>query len=349
MCKDFLSRLQFSRLCARLGGLCIAMSHYHHLIFDLFSLKFHFPFLLGLTMNNCTKTFIKRPGNCFSLFLSQEKNVENILVTVIYACLIPLIIGANLLLIIGIIKTKRNRFTSSKILFLALFLSDMTLGAVQLPLEIYLIWKSANPTCLEIDLSDFLIVFPISMSGNILCVIPIDRYIHVGHNRHHEQIVTKRLLAIIITLMILISFAWAASITLFYVNFVVFTLTAFQGTIFVLGFSFNVAVLINVRLQTKNSSAQHTTLNANLTKTISLIATIILISFIPLVVHLNVIEYVFANGTDVHSVVRVMKNLRWTMIPCQINAVLNSVIYFTRNSRMKRYYYNLLNFKNNKE
>ena len=77
----------------------------------------------------------------FLVFSLQRKNAENISVTAIYACLIPLIIMANLLSIIGIIKRKKNEFTSSQILFLALFLNDMTLGAVQLLLEIYLIWK----------------------------------------------------------------------------------------------------------------------------------------------------------------------------------------------------------------
>ena len=300
-------------------------------------------------MNNTTRRFVKRPGRCFSFFLSQEKNAENISVTAIYACLIPLIIIANLLSIIGIIKTKKNKFTSSQILFLALFLSDMTLGGVQLPLEIYLIWKSGKPSCLEIDISQFLIVFPIAMSGNILCVIPIDRYIHVAHSRRYEQIVTNKILKITIILMVLVSCAWAASTAFFYVNFVFFILTACEGAVFVVGVLFNIAILLNVKSQTKNSSAPHTALNANLTKTISLIVGIMLITYIPLTVHLNVIQYVFRNWTNLTSIIRIVKNLRWSMIPSQLNAMLNSVIFITRNSRMKNYYYNLLNCRNNKE
>ena len=115
------------------------------------------------------------------------------------------------------------------------------------------------------------------------------------------------------------------------------------------GVLFNIAVLINVRLRKKNSPAQHTILNANLTKTISSNLAITLISFISLIVDINIIEYVFTDWTDMHSIIRVMKNLRWTMIQSQLNAVLNSIIYATRNSRMKRYYYNLLNCRNNKE
>lgn len=137
-------------------------------------------------MNNITENFVSKPGKYVSLFLSQEKNLKNISVTAVYACLIPSIIMANLFSIIGIFKTKKNKYASSRILFLALFLSDLTIGAIQLPLEIYLIWKSGSPTCLEIDLSQFVTIFPIAMSGNILCIIPINRYIHVVHSTRHE-------------------------------------------------------------------------------------------------------------------------------------------------------------------
>ena len=47
----------------------------------------------------------------------EDGYVKNTLLAVIYASIIPLIIGANLLLISGIIKTKRDKFTSSQILF----------------------------------------------------------------------------------------------------------------------------------------------------------------------------------------------------------------------------------------
>ena len=225
----------------------------------------------------------------------------------------------------------------------------MTIGAVQLPLEIYLIWKSDSPTCLEINLSQILLILTITMSGNILCVIPIDRYIHVAHSRNHQQIVTNKILAISITIMVLISFTWAVSTTLFYKNSVFFVFVACEVMIFILGVWFNVGILINVRSRTKNSTAQHTTLNSNLTRTISLIVAIMLISYVPLLVHLSITQYATRNWTNFDSTIKVVKNVRWTMIPSQLSAVLNSVIYVSRNSRMKRYYCNLLNCKNNEE
>ena len=292
-------------------------------------------------MNNTTK--------CFSFFRSQQKDVEKTSVTALYACLSPTIVCVNLLSIIGIIKTKRNKFTSSQILFLALFFSDMTIGAVQLPLEIYLIWKSGSPTCVEINLSQILLILTIAVSGNILCVIPIDRYIHVAHRRRHERIVTNKILAITITLVILIAFTCAVSTNLFYESYIFFTLVTCEGIIFILGVWLNVGILKNVRVRTENSIAQHSTVNATLTKTISLIVAMMLIAYVPLIVHISIIQYAIRNWTNFHSTMKVVKSVRWTMIPSQLNAVFNSVIYVIRSSRIKRYYYNFLNCKNNKE
>ena len=133
-----------------------------------------------------------------------------------------------------------------------------------------------------------------------------------------------------------------------FVNFVDFALTAFKEQYSYVKL-FNKVVLMNVRIRTKNSLAQWRTLNSNFTKTISLILSDMLISFIPLTMHLNIIKYVFRNGTTLHSIIRVLKYLRWTMMPSQLNAVLNSIIYLKRSRSMKRYHYYFLNCKNNKE
>ena len=46
--------------------------------------------------------------------------------TAVYGSLIPLFIGANFLLIIGLIKTKTSKFNLSQILSSTLFESDLT-------------------------------------------------------------------------------------------------------------------------------------------------------------------------------------------------------------------------------
>lgn len=120
-------------------------------------------------------------------------------------------------------------------------------------------------------------------------------------------------------------------------NFVFLVLTVCEGVIIILGVWFNIAILINVKLRTKNSTTRQTALNTNLTKTILMIVTVKLIAYIPLIAHLNVMQYVLRNWTNLHSITKVI-SLRWAMIPSQLNAVINSVIYFTRNSRMKSYF-----------
>ena len=100
---------------------------------------------LGFIMNDTTRTSDNGFPQCIVLFRTNDTNVKNITLTIIYGTLIPSIIGVNLLLIVGITKTKRNKFTSSQILFLTLFLNDLTFGVVQLPIQVYLLWKPREP------------------------------------------------------------------------------------------------------------------------------------------------------------------------------------------------------------
>lgn len=148
-------------------------------------------------MNNTTQ--------CFSLYRTEDGYVRDTTLAVIYVIVIPLIIGANLLLIIGIIKTKRNKFTSSQVLFLTLFLTDLTVAVVQLPMLLYIGWKPNSSTCLEIQIGFFAYIFPVCMSFTILDAISLDRYIYIVHNRLHKKVVTNKSLAVIIILAILVS------------------------------------------------------------------------------------------------------------------------------------------------
>ena len=283
-------------------------------------------------MNNTTK---KLP---FSLLHAESPDARIIILTAIHASLIPLIISANLLLIFGIIKTKRNNFTSSQILFLTLFLSDLTFGLVQLPLQIYVNWNSFDATYFEIG--SFFLILPICLSGTILSMISIDRYIIVVHNKYYRRLVTNKLLSVTIALAILVSVIWATGVVLdtlrterFFTAMLVYT-----GAVLAIGVVFNVALLKNVKQKTKNSSI-HQALDSSLTKTVSLILATLVAAYMPLMIVLTItscglIDYI---------------PFIFTLIPTQVNAVLNSVIYFARNSRIRRYYYKLFNAINKRK
>ena len=303
-------------------------------------------------MNNKTEEFVHRFTKCTLLFHTKGANVKNKILTVIYASLIPVIIGANLLLIFGIIKTRRNKLNSSQVLFLTLFVSDLTFGVVQIPSKIYLLWKSSAPTCFEIQLNSFSMTFPICMSGTLLCVISIDRYINIVHNRYYKRIVTKKSLTITITLVTLISFMWGTFDAQFMAESdtrklakMFIALSAYAGTVLGLGIIFNVALLKNVKRKTQNSSMEQR-IESKLTKTIALIVGLMVTAYIPAIIAINIAAYAFINSTAKQFIQKSSGNFLWILIPSQTNAVLNSVIYLARNSRMKRYYCKLLNCGN---
>ena len=300
---------------------------------------------LDLAMNN---TQLQCKFRQKVLLYFQEDPKLQILLTVLYSCLIPLIICANLLLIIGIIKVKRNKFTSSQILFLMLFLSDLIIGVVQLPFLIYLLWKTSDLTCFEAQLRTFCTSFPIIMSGTLLCAISVDRYISVVSNQYYKRIVTKKSFQVAIAFMILISLTWALFETLYQGKVDVKTkakgyivVTTYFVASTVVGVAFNIALLRNVKTTRKNFRRQQI-LELRLTKTIVMITLFMIAAYLPLMATLNIAANGFTSSKD-KSFTRKSANVLFSTIPCQINAVFNSIIYLSRSSRMKRYYYKLFN------
>ena len=293
-------------------------------------------------MNNTT---------CIFLYRTKHASIRNLL-TSVYVNLIPLIIGANLLLIIGLIKTKRGKLTSSQILFSTLFVSDLPFGVVQIPTKIYLLWKSSEPTCFEVQLSAFSMSFPLVMSFNLLCVISIERYIYVVHNGFYARTVRKKLLAIVIVCLILISFMWAAidahlraKLDIIKLAKTYIALSVYATTMLAIGIVFNVALLRNVKQKTQKSSVQHT-LDSSLTKTIGLIIGVMVAAYLPVIIAGNIAAYAYISSADKFYIKKRGSALLWALMPSQFNAVLNSVIYLTRNSRMRRYYFKFFNCRN---
>ena len=274
-------------------------------------------------MNNTTK---KLP---LSLLHAEGADARTIIITIIHASLIPLIISANLLLIFGLMKTRRNNFTPSQILFLTLFLSDLTFGLVQLPFQIYVNLNFYEAAYFEIIAGSFFLALPICLPGTILSVISIDRYIIVVHNKYYRRIVTNKSLSVTIALAILVSVIWATLKLTVKIERLYIAMSAYIGAIIAIGVVFNVTLLKNVKQKTKNSSIQQA-LDSSLTKTVSLILATLVAAYMPLMIAITLsISIVF--------------HFPFTLLPSQVNAVLNSVIYFARSSRIKRYYYKLFN------
>ena len=300
-------------------------------------------------MNNATLTFQYQKPPCVMAPPFTDSYVTNQVIIAVYATLIPLIITINLLSINGIIKTKRNRFSSSQILFLILFASDMIFGALQLPVGIYIFWKKNRLTCFELQLNVFSRVFPIIMSFSLLCVISIDRYINVVYNSYYKRIVTKKLLPVKIVLVIVTSFIWATFEPLFLVGvdkvevgkgYIV--LATYCEALMVINITINVALLTNAKKQIKKSTTRQS-IGIRLTKTIAIIVSTFVSAYLPTLVIVNILGYAAMSSTDIKILQNMAIVLNWTLIPTQLNALINSVIYLARNRDIKKYYCNVFN------
>ena len=196
-------------------------------------------------MNNNTQY---RPvPKCITTFGNRLTSAINISLTSFDAMVIPFIIAANLLSMIGIIKTKRVKFLPSQILFILLFLSDLTFGLLQIPLQIYLLWKKGKPTCIEIQIRAFSIIFPLCVSGTNLFMISVDRYMYVAHDIFYKKIVSNKILSLVIFLILAVSFIWAImdivlanTLDIKRLAQYLVALSAYEGTILVLIVFFNI-------------------------------------------------------------------------------------------------------------
>ena len=183
----------------------------------------------------------------------------------------------------------------------------------------------------------------------MLCVVSVERYIYVVHNGFYRRAVTKKLLAIVIVCLILISFIWAttdarlrAKLDIVKLAKTYIALSAYAAAMLAIGIVFNVALLRNVKQKTQKSSVQQT-LDSSLTKTIGLIIGVMVAAYLPVIIAGNIAAYAYISSADKFYIKKRGSALLWALMPSQFNAVLNSVIYLTRNSRMRRYYSKFFN------
>ena len=96
--------------------------------------------------------------------------------------------------------------------------------------------------------------------------------------------------------------------------------------------------------KTKNKKLIYTPrTDLRLTKTIAIIIAIEVVTYFPLMILLSVFANSLLNSTDQRYIHKINTDLLWTNLPCQINAIINSLIYLAKNGPMKRYYSKLFN------
>ena len=115
-------------------------------------------------------------------------------------------------------------------------------------------------------------------------------------------------------------------------------LSAYTGALLAIGVILNIALLRHIKQISHNSSI-HQTLDPTLTKTIAIILAAQVIAYIPVLIIFNIALYMLSTTTSNDVASKIGKTLLWKTILPQISAVANLLIYFTRNSRMRHYYY----------
>ena len=125
-------------------------------------------------------------------------------------------------------------------------------------------------------------------------------------------------------------------------SYIVFS--SYTAASLVVGVGFSVALLRNVKRRRKNFFRHHR-VDSRLTKTIMIITLLMVAAYLPLMITLNIAVYEFISSKDKNAIGKRSFNLLLTSIPCQVNAVLNSVIYLSRRKRLKEYYYKLFKSK----
>ena len=159
--------------------------------------------------------------------------------------------------------------------------------------------------------------------------------------------ITKKALTLTIILLVAVSVTLSllhalfvkttdlSKLTKFYVS-----LSVYQGIFLILCVLFNVALLRNVKSKTKTSSLTQTTLNTSLTKTIALIVAAMVVTYIPLIITLNIAAYMIS--TDRTLAQKIALDLQWSLVPSYFNSTLNSVIYMTKSFPIKQFYGKLI-------
>ena len=297
---------------------------------------------------NITRPFFILP-ECITTFRKDTVGGSHqITLTTIYATNMVAIIIFNIMLVVGICKTrKKNKFTNSNKLFLVLCTSDLLAGIVLMPLQIYFVNLVPNLTCMHMAIRAFWNVFPVVLSGTNILIITLDRYLMMVKNVFfHRWFSRKRTLVVIIFVEIVLSFGWA-----FWYVFTTQSLDPRVAAVFFISLScyqfiilscvvlLNVMMVRHVKLSRKNTTlTNHNRAENILSRTISLVSLALIICYIPSTVTTGTAGFYSLYSTDRETLRKITLSLIYCFLPTQINSSVNAIIYLCRNTRIQAYY-----------
>lgn len=277
-----------------------------------------------------------------------------------YVLSMVFIIVANVTLIYGLVRTSGKRFTSSTKYFLVLSSTDLLAGVVMMPIQLYVVRAVPNISCILTGVRAFFSVFPLTLSGVIIMVLTIDRYVVMAGRKKHNRS-GYRDIVLYVSIAFLVSFGWGIWYTIttrrttfrkMSVYFI--SLAVFEASVLITAIVFNFFILREVKEASKNTTVKGKARKSEqrLSTTITIISGSLVVMYIPSVIGLLVAGAFFYDLTvlDLFLGKVTREDIRyysialiWSLVPTLFNSGLNACIYIARNKRMRRMYTSIYN------
>lgn len=265
---------------------------------------------------------------------------------VLYGILSGFIVISNIILIIGIIKTRTSKaMTNTNKMFIFLSCVDLLTATLLLPYQIYMIEITPNMTCIDTAVRTFFSSFLPILSGETIVLIAAERYFLIGHKLMHRLHFSPQRLLIYVFVTVAISGGWGLAYcfvsqqTDMRQSAIIFIgMAVYEGVLLIMGLVFNIKILRTVVNARRNStlSRSNKKTERKLSRTIAIICAILTLCYIPSVVGLaNASYYIHTNNRA--EVASAMMTLYYTFLLATLNSGLNSAVYVVRNDKIKTY------------
>ncbi|XP_065671823.1 uncharacterized protein LOC124815500 isoform X2 [Hydra vulgaris] len=284
----------------------------------------------------------------YFLSYSAMHKITALIMEKVHWLMIFLIFIPNFTLIAALYASSKGTLLFQEKLVMLLSVVDLTVAIIQTPLKVFITTYSDNMKCFQIAIVAFWHVFPTMFSCCIILVISVERYLTIVHDNKWHGIQIKNIyLTFVVSLLFAISIAsslWFAisvasssyenlpyiyssigSVTLFYLIFVTFT---------------NISLLTGTKQIMRSCDIniqRNKMVEKQINKTVAMISVTLVVLYLPTVVAMLILVAALKTGNDLIENISVIL-MSWSLLLCQANSMINSVIYILRCRKIKNYF-----------
>ena len=293
-------------------------------------------------------------ASCYRLFRPDiVNNMNGMLLKLALSGTCIFIVLTNVIMIIGLLKTNKQKLSVSKKLFLALSIADLLTGLITTPIQLTMVILKSEASCWLIAVQAFFNSFLPSTDMLLILNISLTRYALVTKSKFFEKYTTPPRLKIILLLIVIST----SGVSLWYV-YVSQTLDIYQHGCFLIFIAVFVTVTmtttfaVNIRLlcfvkktskctRLKNALQYH----KQVATTIFIISIVLIICYLPTIIIFYKIGYNILQETNLQQLVYYNYMVPWAHLAILLNSALNSVVYISRSRPIKCYYASALSRK----